>query len=145
MLLHISPGHHEVTVVSIPRETMVPVLACPASDGTTGQQADPGQLELINAALDFGGPACTWKTFEAVTGIHIDHFIELDFTGFEKIIDDLGGVNVCLPIAVDDPCPALTCRPGVHHVYGPEALAFWRTREDLGEGSDTQRIPGTSS
>src|SRR5580704_14572006 len=93
MLLHISPGNHDVTVISIPRETMVPVISCPAVDGTTGQQAEPGDEELINAALDFGGPVCTWKTFESVTGIHIDHFIELDFTGFEKIINDLHGVE----------------------------------------------------
>jgi LCP family protein required for cell wall assembly len=140
MLLHISPGHHSVTVVSIPRETMVPILSCPASDGTTGQTAQPGQLELINAALDFGGPACTWKTFEAVTNIHIDHFVELDFTGFEKIINDLGGVNVCLPFPVDDPLSGLHLTAGVHHVFGPQALAFWRTREDLGDGSDLERI-----
>jgi LCP family protein required for cell wall assembly len=140
MLLHISPGHHEVTVVSIPRETMVPVLSCPAVDGTTGQQAEPGQAELINAALDFGGPVCTWKTFEAVTGIHVDHFVELDFTGFEKIIDDLGGVEVCLPFAVDDPLSGLNLRAGHHHIYGTQALAFWRTREDVGDGSDLERI-----
>jgi LCP family protein required for cell wall assembly len=140
MLLHISPRAHEVTVMSIPRETMVPVLSCPANNGTTGQQAEPGQVELINATLDFGGPACTWKTFEQVTGIHLDHFIELDFTGFEKIIDDLGGVTVCLPFAVDDPLSGLDLSAGRHHVFGREALAFWRTREDLGEGSDTQRI-----
>jgi LCP family protein required for cell wall assembly len=140
MLLHISPGHHEVTVVSIPRETMVPILSCPASDGTTGQQAEPGEEELINAALDFGGPVCTWKTFEDVTGIHIDHFIELDFTGFEKIIDDLGGVEVCLPFAVDDPVSGLDLAAGHHHIYGTQALAFWRTREDLGDGSDLERI-----
>jgi LCP family protein required for cell wall assembly len=140
MLLHISPGHHSVTVVSIPRETMVPILSCAASDGTTGQTAQPGQLELINAALDFGGPACTWKTFEAVSNIHIDHFIELDFTGFEKIINDLGGVNVCLPFPVDDPLSGLHLTAGVHHVFGPQALAFWRTREDLGDGSDLERI-----
>jgi LCP family protein required for cell wall assembly len=140
MLLHISPGHHEVTVVSIPRETMVPILSCPASDGTAGQQAEPGQVELINAALDFGGPVCTWKTFEAVTGIHIDHFIELDFTGFEKIVDDLGGVEVCLPFAVDDPLSGLNLSAGRHHIYGFQALAFWRTREDLGTGSDLERI-----
>lgn len=140
MLLHISPGHHEVTVISIPRETMVPILSCPAVDGTTGQQAEPGQEELINAALNFGGPVCTWKTFEAVTGIHLDHFIELDFTGFERIIDDLGGVDVCLPFAVDDPLSGLDLSAGRHHIYGSQALAFWRTREDLGEGSDTQRI-----
>jgi LCP family protein required for cell wall assembly len=140
MLLHISPGHHSVTVISVPRETMVPILACPASDGTTGQQAQPGQVELINAALDFGGPACTWKTFEAVTNIHVDHFIELDFTGFEKIINDLGGVRICLPFPVDDPLSGLRLTAGVHHVFGPQALAFWRTREDLGDGSDLQRI-----
>jgi LCP family protein required for cell wall assembly len=140
MLLHISPGHHEATVISIPRETMVPILSCAASDGTTGQQAEPGQVELINAALDFGGPACTWKTFEAVTGIHLDHFIELDFTGFEKIIDDLGGVYVCLPFPVDDPTSGLDLSAGRHHVFGREALAFWRTREGLGTGSDLERI-----
>jgi LCP family protein required for cell wall assembly len=140
MLLHISPGHHEVTVISIPRETMVPVYSCPASDGTSGQQAEPGQVELINAALDYGGPACTWKTFENVTGIHLDHFIELDFTGFEQIVDDLGGVTVCLPFAVDDPQSGLDLSAGRHHVFGHEALAFWRTREGLGTGSDIQRI-----
>jgi LCP family protein required for cell wall assembly len=140
MLLHISPGNHDVTVVSIPRETMVPVLSCPAVDGTTGQQAEPGQEELINAALDFGGPVCTWKTFEAVTGIHVDHFVELDFTGFEKIINDLGGVEVCLPFAVDDPDSGLNLSKGRHHIFGPQALAFWRTREDLGTGSDLERI-----
>jgi LCP family protein required for cell wall assembly len=140
MLLHISPGHHEVTVISIPRETMVPILSCAASDGTGGQQAEPGQVELINAALDFGGPACTWKTFEYVTGIHVDHFIELDFTGFEKVINDLGGVEVCLPFAVDDPMSGLNLSAGRHHIWGPQALAFWRTREDLGDGSDLERI-----
>jgi LCP family protein required for cell wall assembly len=140
MLLHISPGHHEVTVISIPRETMVPVYSCPPSDGTAGQQAEPGQLELINAALDFGGPVCTWKTFENVTGIHLDHFIELDFTGFEQIVDDLGGVTVCLPFPVDDPQSGLDLSAGRHHVFGHEALAFWRTREGLGTGSDIQRI-----
>jgi LCP family protein required for cell wall assembly len=139
MLLHISPGHHRITVVSIPRETMVPILSCAASDGTTGQQAEPGQ-ELINAPLNFGGPACTWKTFEAVTHIHVDHFVQLDFTGFEKIINDLGGVNVCLPVNVDDPLSGLNLPAGVHHVFGREALAFWRTREDLGDGSDLERI-----
>jgi LCP family protein required for cell wall assembly len=140
MLLHLSPGRHRVTVMSIPRETMVPVLACAADDGTPGQQAESGQMELINAALSAGGPACTWKTFEAVTNIHIDHFIELDFIGFEKVIDDLGGVNVCLPFPVDDSMSGLHLAAGKHHVWGTQALAFWRTREDLGYGSDTQRI-----
>ncbi len=140
MLLHISPGRHGVTVMSIPRDTMVPILACAASDGTAGQQAAPGQLERINATLNSGGPACSWKTVARQTGIHIDHFIQLDFTGFEKIIDDLGGVSICLPAAVDDPRSGLNLSAGRHHVWGREALAFWREREAVGLGSDLQRI-----
>jgi LCP family protein required for cell wall assembly len=140
MLLHISPGHHDVTVMSIPRETVVPVIGCKPSGGTPGQTAEPGVVELINAALNNGGPACTWKTFDSVTNIHVDHFVELDFTGFEKIIDDLGGVKVCLPFSVDDSMSGLDLSKGEHHITGAQALAFWRTREDLGFGSDTQRI-----
>src|SRR5215472_3181685 len=140
MLLHISPGRHAVTVVNVPREAMVPILPCAASDGTAGQPAQPGQLELINAALAYGGPACTWKTFEAVTNIHVDHFIQLNFTGFEKIINDLGGVRICLPFAINDSQSGLNLSKGVHHVFGREALAFWRTREGVGQGSDLQRI-----
>jgi LCP family protein required for cell wall assembly len=140
MLLHISPGRHRVTVMSVPRETMVPVYGCAASDGTPGQEAEQGQVELINATLSAGGPACTWKTFANVTGIHIDHFVELDFTGFEKVIDDLGGVNICLPFNLDVPQSGLHLTKGEHHVFGTEALAFWRTREGVGFGSDTQRI-----
>jgi LCP family protein required for cell wall assembly len=140
MLLHISPGRHRITVMSVPRETMVPVMACAADDGTPGQQAEQGQTELINATLSAGGPACTWKTFASVTGIHIDHFIELDFTGFEKVIDDLGGVNVCIPFNLDVSQAGLHLTKGEHHVFGTEALAFWRAREGVGFGSDTQRI-----
>jgi len=140
MLLHISPGLKGATVMSIPRDTMVPILACAQSDGTPGQQAAPGQLERINAALNNGGPACTWKTVAEETGIHIDHFIQLDFTGFEKIVDDVGGVTICLPAAVNDPRSGLSLSAGRHHVYGREALAFWREREAVGQGSDLQRI-----
>jgi LCP family protein required for cell wall assembly len=140
MLLHITPGHEGATVMSIPRDSMVPILACAPSDGTPGQQAAPGQLERINAALNNGGPACTWKTVAQQTGIHIDHFIQLDFTGFEKIIDDVGGVRICLPVAISNPQSGLYLSAGPHHVWGREALAFWRVRENVGLGSDLQRI-----
>jgi LCP family protein required for cell wall assembly len=140
MLLHISPGHHIVTVISIPRDTEVPIVACPPSDGTKGQQAQPGALEPINYALEYGGPICTWKTVDAVTRIHVDHFVQLDFTGFEKVINDIGGVNVCLPEALNVSKSGLHLSAGRHHVYGYQALAFWRTRENVGEGSDPQRI-----
>jgi LCP family protein required for cell wall assembly len=140
MILHISPGHRGATVISIPRDSMVPSLACPAAGpGAPGQQAAPGQTERINATFANGGPGCLWKTVEHETGIHIDHFIELTFTGFERVINDIGGVNICLPEAVDDPDSGLRLSAGLHHVGGAEALAFWRERH-IGTGSDLQRI-----
>src|SRR5947207_3241506 len=73
------------------------------------------------------------------TGIRIDHYVGLTFTGFEKVINDIGGVNVCLPRAIHDPKSGLNLSAGRHHVRGFEALAFWRERY-VGEGSDLQRI-----
>jgi LCP family protein required for cell wall assembly len=140
MLLHISPGRHRVTVVSIPRDTMVPSLRCPSEGpGMPGQRADPANRERINQAYANGGPGCLWETVEHQTGIHIDHFIELTFTGFEHVVNDIGGVNICLPVAVDDPESKLNLPAGMHHVMGSQALAFWRERH-IGLGSDLQRI-----
>jgi LCP family protein required for cell wall assembly len=140
MILHISPRHRGATVISIPRDSMVPYVACPAAGpGSPGQRAAPGQTERINATFANGGPGCLWKTVEQETGIHIDHFIELTFTGFERVINDIGGVNVCLPEPVNDPDSGLRLTAGLHHVGGAEALAFWRERH-IGTGSDLQRI-----
>jgi LCP family protein required for cell wall assembly len=141
MLVHIAPGAHQVVVLSIPRDSVVPVLACTAEPGTHGQAAQPpGYIEQINASFANGGPGCLWKTIEQTTGIHINDFVELTFNGFEHVIDALGGVEVCLPMAVNDSVSRLHLSAGKHHVYGREALAFWRTREGLGLGDDPQRI-----
>jgi LCP family protein required for cell wall assembly len=140
MLVHISPGHHQVTVLDIPRDTLVPSYGCAKGPGYSGQQADTGVLERINSVLAAGGPACLWQTVEQQTGIRIDHFIGLNFTGFVHIIDDLGGVNVCVPFNVDVPQSGLNLAAGEHHIGGIMALKFWRTREDIGNGSDIQRI-----
>jgi LCP family protein required for cell wall assembly len=141
MILHIAPGAHQIVVLSIPRDSVVPILACDAEDGTPGQAAQPsGDVEQINATFAAGGPGCLWQTIEQTTGIHIDDFVEMTFSGFEHVIDTIGGVSVCLPEAVDDPMSGLKLSAGRHHVYGKQALAFWRTREDLGEGDDPQRI-----
>jgi LCP family protein required for cell wall assembly len=140
MLVHISPGRHRVTVMSIPRDTMVPVYQCGSGPGYTGQQADPNGAVQINALLQIGGPTCLWKTVEQVTGIRIDHFIGIGMLGFVKVVDDLGGVNVCVPFNVNDPVSGLNLNSGEHHINGIQALAFWRTREDIGNGSDLERI-----
>jgi LCP family protein required for cell wall assembly len=139
IILHITPGSHGVIALSIPRDSVVPVLACPATDGTIGQQAQPGQVEQINETFADGGPGCLWETIEQTTHLHLDHFVELNFTGFEKVIDDVGGVSICLPFAVNDPLSRLRLPAGRHHVMGAQALAFWRARY-IGDGSDLQRI-----
>jgi LCP family protein required for cell wall assembly len=139
IVLHITPGGRSAIVLSIPRDSVVPVLSCPPEPGAPGQPASPGQVEQINASFARGGPGCLWKTIEQTTRLRIDHFIELDFTGFEHVIDDIGGVSICVPFPVSDPLSNLYLSAGRHHVWGAEALAFWRARY-IGEGSDLQRI-----
>jgi LCP family protein required for cell wall assembly len=140
MVVHISPGRHEVTVMSIPRDTMVPTYQCDSGPGYTGQQANPNSDVIINSLLQIGGPGCLWKTIEQATGIYINHFIGIGMLGFVKVVDDLGGVNVCVPFTVNDPVSGLDMAAGEHHINGIQALAFWRTREDIGTGSDLERI-----
>jgi LCP family protein required for cell wall assembly len=144
MIVHIAPGRRGVTVLDVPRDTQVPYYACrpgqAAGQKWPGQQADPYALERINAVLAAGGPPCLWKTVEHQTGIRIDHFIGLGLSGFVNVIDDLGGVSVCVPFTVNDPLSGLKLREGEHHIGGVQALAFWRTREGIGTGSDLERI-----
>src|ERR1700722_12719458 len=140
MVIHISPGRHLISVLSIPRDTMVPMYECGSGAGYSGQQADPGQVVIINSLLEVGGPSCLFKTVEQVTGIYINHFIGLGMLGFVNVINDVGGVNVCVPFTVNDPMSGLKLPAGKDHVTGVQALAFWRTREDLGTGSDLERI-----
>jgi LCP family protein required for cell wall assembly len=140
MIIHLSPGHHGVTVMSIPRDTMVPMYQCDSGSGYAGQLADPNSYVQINSLLQAGGPVCLWKTVEQQTGIFISHFIGIGMLGFVKVVNDLGGVNVCVPYHVNDPVSGLSLPSGENHINGVQALAFWRTREDIGNGSDLERI-----
>src|SRR5262245_29468057 len=145
MLVHMSPGRNNVTVVSIPRDTVVPLYACSAWNGLPGQSADPYAVERINATLAAGGPECVRHTVELQTGIYIDNVIALDFVGFQRAINDVGGVNVCLPFAINNVVTAgegsgLDLKAGKHHINGRVALQFWRTRYNVADGSDIARI-----
>jgi LCP family protein required for cell wall assembly len=140
MLLHILPNHKGAVVISFPRDSEVPIIGCqPDGTGTKGQTAQSGENEMLNATFAAGGAACLWKTLESTTGIYINHFVEINFDGFQSVVNDLGGVNVCLPEAIDDPASGLNLSAGEHHVSGAQALAFVRERH-VGEGSDLQRI-----
>jgi LCP family protein required for cell wall assembly len=140
MIVHILPGRKGAIVLSIPRDAQVPYYGCPAGPGQPGQQQNLAATEQINAVFAAGGASCLWKTVEQQTGIRIDHAVELNFTGFVKVINDIGGVNVCVSQPVYDSTSGLRLKAGVNHIGGVEALKYWRTREGIGLGDDPQRI-----
>lgn len=136
ILLHISPGGESAIGISFPRDSMVQMPPCEKEDGTTV----PAQFGQINAAFSNGGPACTWRTIESLTKIHIDHYVEVDFTGFKRVVDALGGVEICVRQRIDDERAELHLKPGRQVVQGDQALGYVRTRYAVGNGSDLGRI-----
>ncbi|WP_017574166.1 LCP family protein [Nocardiopsis kunsanensis] len=114
MLVHLNHERDRVTVVGVPRDLWVDI---------------PGEGEdKINAAYAHGGPQKSVQTMEELTGVRIDHYVEVDFTGFVDVVDALGGVEVCLEESIEDPKAQLDLAAGTHEVDGAEALAFARTR-----------------
>ncbi|MFI7383134.1 LCP family protein [Streptomyces sp. NPDC049813] len=136
MVVHLDAGRTGATVVSIPRDTLVERPACPTRSGGTTAVA---YGVMFNSAYSVGGPVCAVKTVEHLTGVRMDHYLEVDFTGFADIVDALGGVDVTTPVAIDDDRSHLDLTAGEHHLDGKQALAFARTRYGIG-GSDLDRI-----
>ncbi|MGW7705978.1 LCP family protein [Streptomyces sp. NPDC054771] len=138
MVVHINKGHRTASVVSIPRDTLVTRPEC--TSDTTGKPVAAEQRAMFNTAYEVGGPACAVKTVEAMSGIRMDHYLEVDFTGFKKLIDELGGVKITTTQAIDDPKSYLKLEPGTHTLDGEQSLGLVRTRKSVGDGSDLGRI-----
>lgn len=136
ILLHLSTERDKAVLVSFPRDSVVDIPSCQAPDGSVV----PPHTAMINEALNLGGPACSWRTIESLTGIRVDHFVQIDFSGFKHVVNALGGVEICLPEAVDDPKARLNLPAGRHVVNGEQALGYVRTRYGIGDGSDLERI-----
>lgn len=137
MIVHLYEGHKKAGVISIPRDTMAPRPACATGNGKT----DPGgQRRQFNEAYTTGGAACAVKTVEKMSGIRMDHYLEVDFTGFKKIIDDLGGVEVTTTKPIKDGASHLDLAAGTNKLNGEQALGLVRTRKSVGDGSDLGRI-----
>jgi LCP family protein required for cell wall assembly len=96
-------------------------------------------MNKINAAYGLGGPPLMVSTVEQATGLTINDYVEVSFVGFVRVINELGGVNVCLPFAVSDSESGLHMSAGEHHVYGVTALKFARDRQSFAT-SDLHRI-----
>ncbi|MDX6745100.1 LCP family protein [Actinocorallia sp. A-T 12471] len=129
MVLHVSKDHDEITIVSLPRDTLVTI---PAHMNAEGERVGAQQGKLT-WAYAYGGSQLMKDTVEDVTGLRMDHVIEVDFAGFLKVVDAVGGVQVCTERPIDDRATGLKLAAGTHHVDGATALAFARVRHGLGE------------
>jgi LCP family protein required for cell wall assembly len=147
MIAHISSDRH-VTVLSIPRDTMIDAPTCKVWDGATGQLSDQtqpisrGEKWHINSAYSVGGPQCTVRAVQDLTGLKIDRVIGIDFAGFQNMVDALGGitVNVCRPV-VDGELGTVIADGGVQTIEGFTALNLVRARKVEGDtDSDLARI-----
>ncbi|PWI14801.1 transcriptional regulator [Streptomyces sp. Act143] len=150
LLLHVYADHRHALAVSIPRDTLVTVPPCKLPDGSwTRTQTDT----MFNAAYSVGetakgNPACTQNTVEHLTGLRVDHTVVVDFKGFARLTEVVGGVRVCVPQDVHekdlDPhrtTPGrLLFKKGVQTVSGQKALDYVRLRHGIGDGSDIGRI-----
>ncbi|MCS0606225.1 LCP family protein [Streptomyces sp. LP11] len=137
MIVHVYKGHKKAGVVSIPRDTLVDRPRCTDTKGTAHPAASG---VMFNEAYSTGGAACAVKTVESITGIRMDHYLEVDFEGFQQLIDDLGGVRLTTTKAIADPQSHLNLKAGTHTLDGQQALGLVRTRHGVGDGSDLGRI-----
>ena len=123
MLLHLPANGTQPTLVSLPRDSYVPI---------------PGHgYNKLNAAYDFGGPKLLVQTVQNVTGLPINHYMGIGFGGLVTVVNDVGGVQMCLKAPMKDPKAGLNLKAGCQTLNGDQALGFVRTRA-FAEG-DLQR------
>jgi LCP family protein required for cell wall assembly len=138
MLLHVSEDHTSAVAVSIPRDMVVPIPACPNMEGGT---YDSMAAQPINVTLTYGGLPCTVLTVEKLTGLDIQFAGVVTFTGVIEMSNAVGGVDVCVDAPIDDPYSGLLIeKAGTVNLQGSQALAFLRSRHGVGDGSDLGRI-----
>ncbi len=149
IIMHISADRTRVEMISIPRDSVVPIPDCKLFDGTIKR----GWTGNFNIAFANGGingnpaeaAACTINAVEALTDIYIHYYAVVDFTGFIGMIDAIGGVPMCIPHDIYSSKAKLNIKAGPQVLDGWTALAYARLRkaESSGgtvDGTDLQRI-----
>ena len=137
MLVHVTEDRDAVSVVSFPRDLLVDIPRC--TDPDTGT-VYPAHHDMLNSAIENGGPGCTVATVDRLAGVSIDHFMLADFNAVKELSTTVGGVQVCVNQPVDDPKSGLKLPAGITSVEGDQALAFLRSRAAFGDGGDESRI-----
>lgn len=114
MLLRIDPAAGRASVLSIPRDLVVSIPRF-------GRQK-------INAAMAFGGPGLAVETVKSVLGVEINDFAVIEFAGFRKLVDSIGGVPVYFAYAARDAGSFFDAPPGCHVMNGEQSLNYVRSR-----------------
>lgn len=137
LVMHIPEGRTQAVAVSVPRDTLVTRPECKDADGSTVAGAE---RVMFNSIYSQVGPACVVKTVEKMSGVRMDHYVEIDFAGFKDLVDAIGGVEVTVDQDIHDKSSGLDLTAGTHRLDGTESLQFVRTRHGIGDGSDLGRI-----
>ncbi|WP_324188569.1 LCP family protein [Nocardia flavorosea] len=146
MLVHIPKNRQRVVIVSFPRDLDVTRPECVMWDnekpGYTDEIIPAATSDKLNAVYARGGPECLVKTIQRLTGSTINHFIGIDFAGFEQMVDKVDGVEVCVSKPLEDELlGTILPTAGRHRINGATALAYVRARHVYGEErSDYDRI-----
>ncbi len=136
MLVNVSADHTNATVVSFPRDLIVPIASCPNPAGGNF----PAQTNKINVALTYGGLPCIVKTVENLTGLTIPYAALTEFQGVVGLSNAVGGVTVCVAKAIRDEQISFNLDAGQQTLVGQQAVQFLRVRYGVGDGSDLARI-----
>ena len=139
LLVHIPADRSRVVAVSWPRDLQVDRPDCDQWNPETGDYGDPLYAETdvkLNSVYAFGGPSCLVKTIQDISGLHINHFIAMDFIGFEKVVQAVGGVKVCSTVPLYDyELGYILPEAGTKTLNGRKALNYVRARNVSVEGN----------
>ncbi|HEY6276556.1 MAG TPA: LCP family protein [Streptosporangiaceae bacterium] len=137
VLVHLDAAHTHAIILSIPRDTNVYEPGCKARPSIGVGTWGPYQSAIIDGAMNIGGPTCAVSTVKDLTGVKLDHFVMFDFNSFRKMVDVLGGVEVCVPHGgYHDPYSRLNLSGGKHLLTYNQALAYVRTRHGVSAAGD---------
>ncbi|TQE19749.1 LCP family protein [Streptomyces ipomoeae] len=129
ILLH--TGAHGTTMVSLPRDSWVTIPRTLRPE--TGKSL-PASRDKLNAAYTLGGPELLVQTIEHNTGLRVDHYAEIGLGGFVRVVDALGGVEMCMDRDIKDKDSGLDVKRGCQVFDGAKALAFVRQRKQEAQG-----------
>ena len=146
MIVHISADRDRIEVVSLPRDSIVNQPACATTNGVAPSRDNV----MLNSTFAYGwkyagnlesAVSCEMATVNAMTGLDITQSVVVDFAGLSKMVDAIGGVDICVPAKVDDVNTNLRLDPGMRHLNGVDATQYARVRHgvDGADGSDIMR------